>query len=63
MSGQELSITGLSPGTYCFVSTADPAGRLIERDDGDNWQSIALSLGDGKGNGTLDTVTKQSPGC
>jgi hypothetical protein len=63
-SGQELSIVGLEPGTYCYVSTADPGGLLAERDETDNSQSIRLSLGDGDdADLALDTVAKGLAGC
>jgi hypothetical protein len=63
-SGQELSIVGLEPGTYCYVSTADPGGLLAERDETDNSQSIRLSLGDDDdADLALDTVAKGLAGC
>ncbi len=62
-SGQELSIAGLAPGSYCYVSTADPANQLEERNETDNTKSITLTLGDGDGDFLLDTVAKELSGC
>jgi hypothetical protein len=62
-SGQELSVAGLSAGTYCYVSTADPGNLLEERDETDNSKSIRLTLGNGDTDPALETVTKGLPGC
>ncbi|MGH2757165.1 MAG: lysyl oxidase family protein, partial [Actinomycetota bacterium] len=62
-SGQELSISGLLATTYCYVSTADPNNLLIERSEGDNSQSIRLTLSDTDGDTLLDTVVKGTAGC
>jgi hypothetical protein len=63
LSGQELSIAGLSPGVYCFVSTADPNDVLIERSNSDNAQSIRLTLSDTNGNDRLDALIRGPAGC
>ena len=43
--GQQLDVTGLVDGTYYLVSTADPEGNFLERDEGNNeaWVSFKLS--------------------
>jgi hypothetical protein len=58
--GQQLDITGQPDGTYYLVSTADPEGRFLETDDGNNtaWVSFALT-GTSSGNRKV-TVTGHS---
>lgn len=44
LEGQSLIITTLVDGHYCFVSTADPANLLVERNDGNNKASTHLVI-------------------
>ena len=44
LPGQFVDITSVPDGRYCFRSTADPADRIVEADEGDNAAAIGLSL-------------------
>ena len=47
LAGQSLDITNVPNGVYWLVSTADPEGRLLETDDGNNRGAVQVSI---KGN-------------
>lgn len=44
LDGQHVTTTGLADGTYCLVSTADPANQLLETDDSNNEVGIQVTL-------------------
>jgi len=47
LAGQSIDISNVADGTYWLVSTADPEGRLLEADDGNNTAAIRVAI---KGN-------------
>ena len=44
LPGQRLNVTGVPPGNYCLLSTADPDDKLLESDNGDNSRGVAVHL-------------------
>ena len=63
LAGQHIDVTGVPPGNYCLVSTADPDDVLLETDETDNSASIGVTLSDGDADGRIDAVTKGTAGC
>ena len=53
LPGQSIDVSNLPDGTYWLVSTADPGGRLLETNDGNNTAAIRVVI---KGN--KDTALK-----
>jgi len=47
LAGQSIDVSSVPDGTYWLVSTADPEGRLLETDDGNNTAAIRVAI---KGN-------------
>ena len=44
LPGQELDIRGLADGRYCLRTEADPTGRLVESDEGNNGRSTMVRI-------------------
>ena len=57
LDGQKVDITGVDPGLYYLVSTANPARRFLEMDYTNNtaWTSFKLTR-DSKGNAKIEIV-------
>ena len=53
LSGQELSIKGLSDGRYCLTQFVDPGGRVEESNETDNGRSTVVAI-DGRRATDLD---------
>lgn len=56
LPGQFVDVTNVPDGDYCFSSTVNPAGRLVESEVGDNTETQALRLAGG-------SVTPLSRSC
>lgn len=60
--GQQLNITGLEPGRYYLVSTANPAGVFLEQDYTNNTAWVGFDL-TRESNGNAKVTTVESSPC
>lgn len=44
LAGQSINLSGLPRGTYVLRSTADPYGKLVEKDDRNNAASVTITI-------------------